>query len=235
MIRFEDRLRATLVSVMGLALVGAGVVGCGPGGGPGDPKLEGMCEGDPAPDDYYLYTGFVTISPGTECPDAADAQLEVNGCTFYEWEEITCGFEEVKRDQVYIDDGYGGHYVDAGNTPTGYTAGPVVDVCFYEGVFYQDPNHPTCGRPLLRDGEMVTASVHTGTSGWLSGELPVTGDLTPDDRSAVAAYWLECAVMEHASVASFSHFSLDLMRPPGRFGRDRARAPVLRAGQRVPR
>lgn len=219
--RFEERLARTVASVLGLALLASGgacggdkdsdstatPTGSTSTGTPGTATLAAMCTGGIAFEDYFLALGYVEIAPGGDCPDAQVAQLSINSCTFYEWQGITCGFDRVDLDQVWVDDGYGGYHVPQGNTPPSYTdiRGPM-DVCWYEAVWYRDPNAPTCGRPLLREGEPVVARVQAG-AGW--GTAPIAAVA---DRQALAEYWLSCAVMEHASVASFSHFSLDLMR-----------------------
>ena len=213
--QFEQRLAMTVASVIGLALMGGQLAACGGDDGDGGPpRIDGMCDGGAAPANYLLATGYVEIPLGTTCPDVVDAELWVNGCTFLEWQQITCGFEGVTLNQVYVDDGYGGGYRDTETTPdTGYfVAGDPVDVCAYEGVFYLPPNHATCGRPLLRDGAMVLANIQPGPSGWPAGAPAVCSELSEDERALVADYWMDCATMEHASVASFSHFALDLMR-----------------------
>jgi hypothetical protein len=63
-----------------------------------------------------------------------------------------------------------------------------------------------CGRPFVVDGVERTAPV-VGRSGWA---LPFTLDREiVDDR--IAAAWARDAAMEHASVASFARFTLDLL------------------------
>src|SRR5690606_18379163 len=69
----------------------------------------------------------------------------------------------------------------------------------------------TCaiGRPLLIDGLARTApAVPRGD--WLT-DLDLPRDLPPAARAALAAHWAEVAALEHASVASFAGFTLDLM------------------------
>ncbi|HKU36657.1 MAG TPA: ferritin-like domain-containing protein [Polyangiales bacterium] len=61
-----------------------------------------------------------------------------------------------------------------------------------------------CGRPLRIDGEARTASL-AARSDWLHD----LGAVQPNAR--IAAEWLEDARMEHASVASFARFTLDLL------------------------
>ena len=213
---FEERLKLAIVAVLGAAAFGACTDGDDGGGGKdtgATADLAAMCDGAAGPADHQVASGFVQVAPGTPCPDIADANLEVFGCTFLEWQEITCSLERTDTDQVFVQDYYGGHFEDAATAPTtGYAVSDPVDVCWYEGVFYLDPNHPTCGRPLLDGGEPVVADVAPGASGWCVGGTPIAAELADAERRALAAWWLRAAVLEHASVASFAHFSLDLMR-----------------------
>ena len=69
-----------------------------------------------------------------------------------------------------------------------------------------------CGRPLSVDGERRQADA-TRRDDWLradGGDL-VAGALDPTTRRALADTWLEDAAAEHASVASFARFTLDLL------------------------
>jgi hypothetical protein len=209
MIGFEDRLARVLGTVLGLSLL----VACGDGDG----KVEALCETSDLPNGYLQGEGIVEVAVGESCPDAADVEPDAPGCSFWEYEEM-CGFSRVVENQVYVNDGYSGYYADAGSVDEpdsgtyGYrsVSGPLT-VCYYDAVWY-DADNTTCGRPLLRDGEPVRAPVVEGRSGWSAGPHPVAAGLSAADRQALTAYWLDCAVMEHASVASFSHFAMDLMR-----------------------
>jgi len=73
---------------------------------------------------------------------------------------------------------------------------------------------PGCavGRPLLVEGTPRTSAPEVGRRDWIAPE-----DIAPQlpksaaRRGALAAYWREVAALEHASVASFARFSLQLM------------------------
>lgn len=67
-----------------------------------------------------------------------------------------------------------------------------------------------CGRPFVVDGHARLAGV-VARPDWRA-ELPA-GELGMDavTRASLAAAWLEDARMEHASVASFARFTLDLL------------------------
>jgi hypothetical protein len=67
-----------------------------------------------------------------------------------------------------------------------------------------------CGRPFVVDGHARLAAA-VERADW-SGELPAA-DFALDEvtRTSLGAAWLEDARMEHASVASFARFTLDLL------------------------
>jgi hypothetical protein len=67
-----------------------------------------------------------------------------------------------------------------------------------------------CGRPYLVDGIPRTASAIMRDD-WSA--VIVRGDLELDEhaRAVVAAHWQRCALTEHASVAAFARYALDLL------------------------
>lgn len=69
----------------------------------------------------------------------------------------------------------------------------------------------TCaiGRPLTIDGAARTANA-VARGDWLA-ELDLPRDLPRDLADALADHWARVAALEHASVASFARFTLDLM------------------------
>jgi hypothetical protein len=74
------------------------------------------------------------------------------------------------------------------------------------------------GRPLFVGAELRTASA-IDRGDWMASDLAISLDgLDPSTRAALATHWLEVAAFEHASVASFARFTLDLLAigaPPG--------------------
>lgn len=71
----------------------------------------------------------------------------------------------------------------------------------------------TCaiGRPLLVDGE-ARVSEATPRADWLASGVAITaGDLSRAARARAADHWLQVAALEHASVASFARFTLELL------------------------
>lgn len=73
---------------------------------------------------------------------------------------------------------------------------------------------PGCaiGRPLLVEGSARTAPVRDDDKPVWSADLrPSTEGLSAQAREALAAHWSEVAALEHASVASFARFTLQLL------------------------
>jgi hypothetical protein len=65
------------------------------------------------------------------------------------------------------------------------------------------------GRPFLVDRIARVASV-TERSDWSCGRAPDVGSLTHEARRALAAHWTNVGLMEHASVAAFARFTMEL-------------------------
>jgi hypothetical protein len=87
---------------------------------------------------------------------------------------------------------------------------------------------PCCGRPFLIDGHARVAPLER-TEEWLSRDLtPLTdiGALNAHTAQAIREAWLADAQMEHASVAAFGRFMLQLIAlgAPARMVRDAALA-----------
>jgi hypothetical protein len=69
-----------------------------------------------------------------------------------------------------------------------------------------------CGRPFLIDGETRRADCEERAD-WLDADVvPMRlAALDAGERSALATYFTELALMEHASIAAFARFSLELV------------------------
>jgi hypothetical protein len=68
-----------------------------------------------------------------------------------------------------------------------------------------------CGRPFLVSGEARLAHVGARSDWRETGVTPDVLSLTPDARAHLAARWLDFARMEHASIAAFARFALQLL------------------------
>jgi len=73
------------------------------------------------------------------------------------------------------------------------------------------------GRPLIQDDAALTAALSGRDTGWMGGAGGAHGkrraicELGDDERAALAAMWSKSGLFEHASVASFARFALELM------------------------
>lgn len=68
----------------------------------------------------------------------------------------------------------------------------------------------TPGRPLRVEGQARTAPVRAGSTDW-ARELSPSLPLSRKARRELARWWSEIGALEHASVASFSRFALELI------------------------
>jgi hypothetical protein len=90
--------------------------------------------------------------------------------------------------------------------------GPVVvgASCCY--AVTEEPKPCGTGRPFLLDGEARMARAEVGDRGWSEADLaPAIDGLDDRARAALAHAWSTDALAEHASVASFSRFALELL------------------------
>jgi hypothetical protein len=69
---------------------------------------------------------------------------------------------------------------------------------------------PPCGRPFVIEGS-ARVSIPTARRGWAKESAPAEVPLSPEARARLRDAWLADAAMEHASVASFSRLSLELL------------------------
>jgi hypothetical protein len=141
----------------------------------------GRCVAADCKTDAECGDGLLCISP-----------LDVNGCDG----AIPTGFHcQSSADECAghdeCDDGYGCEYL--------------------EGKF-QCQGLLICGRPFLVDGQPRVASVGAGSS-WNEGVAGFVASEPLSNESArrIARHWLDNALMEHASIAAFARFSLELL------------------------
>lgn len=66
------------------------------------------------------------------------------------------------------------------------------------------------GRPFLVQGEAVLPALVPGAA-WIDASSWPASSLDGEMAKQAAAHWIECARMEHASVAAFARFALQLM------------------------
>jgi hypothetical protein len=75
-------------------------------------------------------------------------------------------------------------------------------ICSWQGV---------CGRPFLVFGELRQAAIVEHATGWGAKLTPSISALDAVSCAALAEHWSQTGLMEHASVAAFARFSLQLL------------------------
>jgi hypothetical protein len=176
-------------------------------GNPGDTSDPShYCAGDPLPDGWVFEEGIVDVDPGTACPapeDVDDAATE-DCCPVYVYQGLACELLRTEPNQVLHAFGTGSSWA-----PSDSGTSEVRDLCVYRALFTS--TGACCGRPLLESGRAVVAAVTAGPR-WSAPAAVAVGGLSAADRRRVAAWWSRAAQLEHASIASFARFTLDLMR-----------------------
>jgi hypothetical protein len=102
---------------------------------------------------------------------------------------------------VCTNDGCYVETVDSGPTANG-------DLCCYE------VTETFCGigRPFMIDGQAKIAIVARSETQWIQrGIAPECADLGDRERALLADAWMRDALLEHASVAAFARFALELL------------------------
>lgn len=72
-------------------------------------------------------------------------------------------------------------------------------------------NNAVCGRPFLVDSAARVARVVSGGDWTTSIAAPRVDHLTRSERDALARHWARLGQMEHASIAAFARFNLQLL------------------------
>jgi hypothetical protein len=88
-------------------------------------------------------------------------------------------------------------------------------------------NAPTCGRPFLVAGVARQAELALSAArAWSAPVSPDVSELDSAQRLALAEHWSRMALMEHASIAAFARFVLELlsMAAPAELVREAQRA-----------
>jgi bacterioferritin (cytochrome b1) len=169
-------------------------------------KNDSTCEDN----DECIESSYCINVYNEECPSMEDFENEYlpqetcdNGIVFEQVEATS----EATASEI-------GSLVPAGDT--GSTSESVSYSCCYETLAQQTegscmPPDVTEGRPLMCDGVAQVATIGIGRS-WIEGPSPKYSQRTKEQRHVLATFWLRTAQLEHASVASFHQFGLDLMR-----------------------
>ncbi len=168
----------------------------GEGGNPGDTSTSGV---------FPVTTGSNTTGCNLTSSGASGGQIQTTACIA----TVNGGCPNQYEATMYI----------VPSTPCGYVVsvdcGPMLQSgsCCY---LVTEEEGGCIGRPFLVDNSPRTASVERADRGWSLGVLaPDTTGLDAEVRRALAAAWAADALLEHASIAAFSRFSLELLAVGG--------------------
>ncbi|HTN92604.1 MAG TPA: ferritin-like domain-containing protein [Sorangium sp.] len=102
------------------------------------------------------------------------------------------------------------HFAELWDVPCGHD--PDASECCYVArvIDYDMFDMSECGRPFTVEGVARVAGV-CARDDWRAELSPCTRDLAPETRRVLAAAWLADASFEHASIASFARFALELL------------------------
>lgn len=183
-LRFRSSLLARWIPLLGLALPAAmaSLSGCN-----GD-VVVGSGIGGGGSD------GTSTFSEGTQCVDPPPSTDPAG--------PLCPSYADIHGTGL-LDTGACG-YIDSGPTVENEQC------CYFVIKEYQCGSS---GRPYLVGGRAQTAAVGRAGIGWLADEalLPEVAGLTTSERAELAEAWARDGLLEHASVASFGRFALELL------------------------
>ena len=133
---------------------------------------------------------------------------------------VRIGYGQIPLDPPRSDEEVEAAFLDSGCVKKDYVGDGCCNPAQTEGVLeqglccYSFCTGACCGRPLLVDGCPVTAAAIARTD-WLEPEKEPSAAQAPARPSPwqqeIADAWRADALMEHASIASFSRFSMDLL------------------------
>ena len=142
------------------------------------------------------------------CADPVGACVPTQNCT----SDADCGPGLLC---ISSSDGFCG-FVFACQTPKDTCASSddcdATSMCAFVVDHHECAPHRPCstGRPFLVGGHARVASV-CNTREWGSSLVPCLDDLDAAARTALATHWTKAALMEHASIAAFARFALELL------------------------
>lgn len=190
------------------------------------------CQSDPRICDQFQF-GFCgpnalpTSLRYCESGCATDADCGAGSCVCDGAAEGRCTFDTCHSD-ADCEAGYHCASTPQGCAPAPYTCQTVADECFStddcaqagtnQFCLLQSDGHRACGagslcgRPFLIAAKPRLASVVRNTN-WTVDEIrhPRLDHLVPRERAVLADHWTSMGQMEHASIAAFARFSLQLL------------------------
>ena len=190
----HDRRLSVYLVTLGTLLASAAAGGPATAADPEPTCEELLASGDTG---LRTYSGNVVVGLDETCPHPDDVTRLKTGCACPILQlEAVCGFVGSKRRVRQ------GRSSGCGESP------PVEEsrVCTYEAVGVS--SGVCCGRPLVHEGHARVAPV-VADGRW--ARTTALAPLALAERAVARAYWAEAGAVEHASVASFARFTLDLL------------------------
>lgn len=138
---------------------------------------------------YESEACLIVEDDAAECPSQSEASAELVG--------PGCG-----SDTVAVD----GPGERRAASDTGYMG----DACCYPVTRVTTHDNCVVGRPYYEGGQLVFAEPRRA-DGWAAGKRPDVARLSAAERRVLADAWTRDALIEHASVAAFARFALELM------------------------
>lgn len=181
----------------------------------------GRCDQEPFDGSCYCSYGCTTDS---EC---AEGSICLCGDPVGQCVTASC------KSDADCGDGFGcaAYVTSPGCGGTGFACQTAQDTCasnadcganqsctFSENRFQCADNNCVIGRPFLVEGDERTACVVERGDWNEQGLCPSLAGLTQEQRGVLAEHWTRIGLMEHASVAAFARFTMQLMAlgaPPG--------------------
>ena len=168
--------------------------------GPSDPYGGGIAISSGESSTRHSGSYCINVGEGAPCPTAAEMDKQmprVRMCSPHKFVKITS--EATRRDRRIF-------YVPH-PPPNPPEAG---DACCYQAEYVKIPRGCVHGRPFMQNGEAKRAQ--TSNSNDWNKDTRIYGQYSDEDRQEAGSWYLQNALFEHASIASFHKFALELMQ-----------------------
>ncbi len=163
------------------------------------------------------FLALLGVLPLSAC--VTGERFESTACLIVEDGATTCPSEATAAEQ-FVGPGCGTRTLSVDGPGVvvpadGGDTGMANDQCCYPVTKVPISDGCVVGRPYYDEGKLVTAeSVRPpgrAEGGWALGQRPSLAGLSLEERRVLAQAWTDDALVEHASVAAFARFALELL------------------------